>query len=66
MLIFIVIWIKMRETKQKVIALVATTFKSLLSVTKASAGLCGRKLYAGNIYCFLWKLFAHISPYQPN
>ena len=38
------------ETKQKVIARIATTFKALVSVAEANVGLSGRKLNTGNIY----------------
>ena len=42
-------WIKFGETKQKVVALVATTRKALLSVAKTNGRLSRRKLDAGNI-----------------
>ena len=64
LLILLFFGIKFGETTQKVIALVATTFKALLSVTKTNGRLSGHKLYTGNIcYPFL-NILAHISPYQ--
>ena len=50
MLILLFFGIKFGETTQKVIALVATTFKPLLSVAKTNSRLSGRKFCAGNIY----------------
>ena len=61
---FFVFWIKFGEAKQIVVALVATTFKALLSVAKTNGRLSGRKLYAGNIDNLFWNILAHISPYQ--
>ena len=46
--------IKFRETKQIVVALVATTFKALLSVAKTNGRLSGCKFYVGNIYYLSW------------
>ena len=57
---FFVVWIKFGETKQKVVALVATTLKALLSVSKTDGGLSGRDLYAGNIYDLSWNVIVHI------
>jgi hypothetical protein len=57
---FFVVWIKFGETKQKVVALVATTLKALLSVAKTDGGLSGRDLYAGNIYDLSWNIIVHI------
>ena len=54
--------IKFRETKQIVVALVATTFKALLSVTKTNSRLSGHKFYAGNIYYLSWNIIVHIYP----
>ena len=48
--LFFAFWIKFGKTKQKVVALVATALKALLSVTKTNVRLSGRKFYAGNIY----------------
>ena len=42
-------YIKFGKTKQIIIALVATAFKALFSVAKASVRFSGCKLYAGNI-----------------
>ena len=50
LLILLFFGIKFGETTQKVIALVATTFKPLLSVAKTNSRLSGRKFCAGNIY----------------
>ena len=44
------IWIKFGKTMQKVVALIATTFKPLLSVAKTNGRLSGRKLHAANVY----------------
>ena len=46
----VILRIKLRETKQIVVALVTTTFNALLAVAKANGGLSGRELYADNIY----------------
>ncbi len=42
LLILLIFWIKFGETKQKVIALVATTFKALPSVAKTNGRLSRR------------------------
>ena len=57
-------WIKFRKTKQIVVALVATTFKTLLSVAKTNGRLSGRKFYAGNIDNLFRNMLAHIFFYQ--
>ena len=44
--------LKFRKTKQKVVALVATTLKALLAVAKTNGRLSGREFYAGNVYYF--------------
>ena len=54
-------WIKFGETKQKVVALVATTRKALLSVAKTNGRLSRRKLDAGNIDYF----FEYSYSYPP-
>ena len=54
--------IKFRKTKQKVVALVATAFKAMLSVAKTSVGLSRRKLYTGNINYLFWNIVVHSSP----
>ena len=46
---FFAFWIKFGETKQKVVALVATTLKALLSIAKTNGRFSGHKFYAGNI-----------------
>ena len=51
--------IKFRETKQIVVALVATTFKALLSVAKTNSRLSGRELYTGDIYHLFGNMFTH-------
>ena len=61
---FLVFWIKVGETKQKEVALVATTFKALLSVAKTNSRLSGRKFCVGNIYYLFQNILAHISPYK--
>ena len=38
-----------RKTKQKIIALVTTTLKTVLAITKTNGRVSGHKLYAGNI-----------------
>ena len=54
--------IKFRETQQKVITFVATTFKPLLTVAKANGGLSGCELHTGNVYNLFWNILIHISP----
>ena len=54
--------IKFGKTKQKVIALVATTLKALLSVAKANVRLSRHKLDTGNVYDLFLNILAHISP----
>ncbi len=61
---FFVFRIKFGETKQIVVALVATTFKALLSVAKTNGRLSGQKFYAGNIYHSFLNDFYHISSNQ--
>ncbi len=46
---FFDLYVKFRKTKQKAITLVATTLKTLLTVTKASGRVSRRKFNAGNI-----------------
>ena len=41
--------IKFRKTNQIVVALVAATFKTLLSVAKTNVRVSGRKFNSGNI-----------------
>ena len=53
-LFFFVILISFGETKQIVIALVATAFKIMLSVAKANVRLSGCEFYAGNIDNLFW------------
>ena len=53
-------WIKFGETKQIVVAFVATTFKALFSVAKTSIGLSWREFYTGNIYYLFWNSLTHI------
>ena len=62
--LFFVLWSKFRITKQIVVTFVATTLKSLLSVSKTNDGFSRRKLYSSNIYYPFWNILAHISPYQ--
>ena len=54
--------LKFRKTKQKVVALVATTLKALFSVAKTNGRLSGRKLYTGNIDYLFWNIIVHIYP----
>ena len=54
--------IKFGKAKQKVVALVATTLKTLISIAKTNGRIAGRKCYAGNINYFLWNVLVHISP----
>ena len=49
LLILLFFWIKFGETKQIVVALVATTLKTLLFVAMANGRLSGREFYIGNI-----------------
>ena len=49
---------------QKVITLVTTTLKALLSIAKTNGRLSGCQFYAGNIDNLFWNILAHISPYQ--
>ena len=60
MLILFAFWIKFGETKQIIVALVATTFKALFSVAKTNSRLSWRKLYTANIYYFFRNIFTHI------
>ena len=62
LLILLFFGIKFGETTQKVIALVATTFKALLSVTKTNGRLSGHKFYAGNIYYLFENILTHTFP----
>jgi len=62
LLILLFFGIKFGETTQKVIALVATTFKPLLSVTKTNGRLSGHKFYAGNIYYLFENILTHTFP----
>ena len=55
-----VFWIKSRKTKQKVVALVATAFKTLFSVSKTNVGFPGRQHDAGYIDDLFWNSFTHI------
>ena len=59
---FLIFWIKFRKTKQIVVTFIATTLKTLLSVTKTNSRLSGHKFYTGNIYYSFLNIFAHISP----
>ena len=59
LLILFACWIKFGETTQKVIALIATTFKTLFSVAKTNGRLAGCEFYAGNIYHFFGNVFTH-------
>ena len=59
MLILLLFWIKFGKTKQKVVALVATTLKVLLSVAKTNGRLSGGEFYAGNIYYLFENIFTH-------
>ena len=54
--------IKFRETKQIVVAFVATTLKALFSVAKTNGRLSGYKFYTDNIYYPFLNILAHISP----
>ena len=58
-LIFFVFYIKQGKTKSKIVTLIATTHKALLSIAKANGRLSGRKFYAGNIYHLFGKIFTH-------
>ena len=59
MLILFACWIKFGETTQKVVALIATTFKDLFSVAKTNGRLSGRDFYAVNIYHLFGNVFTH-------
>ena len=52
--------IKFRETKQKIVAFIATAYKALLTIAKTNQRLSGRKLYTGNVYYFFWNFLHHI------
>ena len=54
--------IKFGKTKQKAITLVATTLKTLLTVTKANGRFSRRKLNIGNVYDLFLNVLVHISP----
>ena len=54
--------IKFGKTKQKVITLVATTLKTLLTVSQANGRSSRRKLNTGNIYDLFLTILVHISP----
>ncbi len=59
---FFVFWIKFGKTKQKIVALVATTFEALVSVAKTNCWLSGCEFYAGNIDNLFGNMLAHIYP----
>ena len=61
---FFVYQIKFGKTKQIVVALVTTTFKTLLAVTKTSGRFSGRKFYAGNVYYLFSNVLIHIFSYR--
>ncbi len=58
---FFTLWNKFGETRQKVVALIATTLKAPLSVAKASGRISGRKFYTGNINYIFLNILAHIN-----
>ena len=60
--IFFAFKIKFGKTKQIVVTFIATTLKTLLSVTKTNSRLSRHKFYAGNIYYSFLNIFAHTSP----
>jgi hypothetical protein len=59
-------FIKFGETKQIVVALIATTLKAALPVTKTKGRFTGRKYYAGYIHLFFGHMLGHIilHPYK--
>ena len=59
---FFIFRINFGETKQIVIALVATAFKIMFSVAKANVRLSGREFYAGDIDNLFWNIHNQYSP----
>ena len=59
---FFIFRISFGETKQIVIALVATAFNIMLSVAKANVRLSGREFYADDIYNLFWNIHNQYSP----
>jgi len=51
---------KFGETKQKIVALVTTTLKALLSVAKTNGRLSGCEFYAGNIHYLFRNIIVHV------
>ena len=62
LLILLLFWIKFGETKQIVVALVATALKTSLSIAKTNSRFSGRKFCAGNICYISWNIVVHIYP----
>ena len=56
--------IKFGKAKQKVITLVATTFKTLLTVSQANGRGFRHKLNTGNIHDLFLNVLVHIFPHQ--
>ena len=52
--------IKCGKTKQKVITVVATTFKTSLAIPKTSGRFPRRKFNTGNVYDLFLNVFIHI------
>ena len=66
LIFFFAFRIKPWETKQIVVAFIATTLKTLLSVSKTNVRLSGRKFCSGNIDNLFWNIFTHIFSSQKN
>ena len=54
--------VKVGQTKHKIVTLVATTLKVLLTVAKANGRFSRCKLNTGNVYDLFLNLLIHISP----
>ena len=52
--------IKFGKTKQIIVTLVTTAFKTLISIAKANVRLSGREFYAGNINNLFGNMLSHI------
>ena len=61
-LFYFIFRIILGKTKKIIVTFIATTLKTLLSVTKTNSRLSGHKFYAGNVYYLFLNILAHISP----
>ena len=56
--------IKFGKTKQKVITLITTTLKTLLTVTRANGRVSRCKLNTDTVYDLFLNVLVHISPFS--